>query len=168
MPNVMPSNQKKKRSIVEPHIRFWNLVRKYGPNDCWVWVGCIERKGHGRFRLSNTKTEMAHRFSFSERNGGIPSGMCVCHHCDNPACVNPKHLFLGSKADNNLDRDRKGRHRPLNGEENGQSVLTSSEVKEIRNLYSAGGKTQNDLANKFGVSQATISSVILRNTWSNV
>ena len=85
--------------------RFWEKVDKSG--DCWKWIAHL-LKGYGRFRLNN-KTWSAHRVSWTLHYGEIPEGMCVLHRCDNPGCVNPEHLFLGTRTDNMKDRDQKGR-----------------------------------------------------------
>ena len=80
------------------------------PNSgCWLWLGYGDKDGYGKFQVNN-KRWSAHRYSWFLHNGGIPNGMCVLHRCDNPPCVNPKHLWLGTSSENTADRDRKGRH----------------------------------------------------------
>lgn len=81
------------------------------PNGCVVWTGVISNKGYGVLKLDTVKRAQAHRLNWIEHNGSIPEGMCVLHRCDNPACFNIKHLFLGTKGDNNSDRHSKGRSR---------------------------------------------------------
>lgn len=94
--------------------RFWGKVdRSAGPSGCWIWTGGKFNHGYGRFWAAG-KSIQAHRASWLLHNGGIPHdgsfhGICVCHHCDVPACVNPNHLFLGTVNDNNQDRVNKGR-----------------------------------------------------------
>ena len=83
---------------------------------CWVWIGA-KTNGYGVICIGGTKTRQAHRVSWELENGPIPDGMCVCHHCDNPSCVRPDHLFLGTRADNNRDRDAKGRQVAPSGDD---------------------------------------------------
>lgn len=89
--------------------RFWAHVRK--GESCWEWMGYRDPKGYGRFKPSKASSEsLAHRFAWTQENGAIPEGLFVLHRCDNPACVKPDHLFLGTRGDNNNDMARKGRH----------------------------------------------------------
>jgi len=92
--------------------RFWAKVDK--TDSCWVWTGATLRRGYGQIRIPVKKAKQAHRLSWEIHNGPIPDGMLVCHKCDNPPCVNPAHLFLGTQSDNNKDCVRKGRHRSWN------------------------------------------------------
>ena len=86
--------------------RFWSYVTK--TDDCWPWTGSIHNTGYGRMKAKH-KQVFVHRVSWEMSNGPIPNGMFVLHRCDNPPCVRPDHLFLGTKGDNNRDRVAKGR-----------------------------------------------------------
>lgn len=95
-------------------------------NGCWIWTGAARSKfGYGQISIGHSGNLSAHRAAYLLLRGDIPPGMCVLHRCDVPACVNPDHLFLGTKRDNNEDRDRKGRYR------NGRTKLNAIQKKEI-------------------------------------
>src|SRR5687767_9041671 len=96
---------------------------------CWIWTGARINSGYGRI-VVNGKQTSTHRYSYTLYNGPIPEGLCVCHTCDTPACVNPAHLFVGTFRDNKLDSVHKGRH--AKGETNGNAKLTREDAEEIR------------------------------------
>ena len=138
---------------------------------CWIWKGSKNKDGYGRFRF-NGKAMLAHRVSWVLAYGEPREGSCVLHKCDNPACVRPEHLFLGSRADNHADATRKGRARWAHlrawrdrlGGERSSHVLTEDQVKEVR-LRFAAGETQTALAKTFGVHQTTIHNIVANKTW---
>lgn len=111
----------------------------------------------------------AHRISYRIYNGEIPYGMYVCHHCDNPRCVNPEHLFLGTQADNMHDCAVKGRKTPSGsiGERHGMSKLSASQVIEIRERNSHGERGS-ELADEYGMSRAAISLIVNRHIWKSI
>jgi hypothetical protein len=142
---------------------FWARVDKSG--DCWIWRGRVDANGYGRVGYRSRPNIGAHRVAWAlARNGGVLTVEWVLHRCDNPPCVNPDHLFLGSCADNNRDRHRKGRTRNTDaGADHPQAKLTSSQVREMRRLYGRygqGGLTQAQLSSMFGVSRGNVSKVV--------
>ena len=159
--------------------RFWAKVAKSEEKDsCWLWIASKDDAGYGRFSIGRQDLR-AHRFSWMQSNGPIPyhgsyHGMCVCHKCDNPSCVNPSHLFLGTNADNAIDKAAKGRStkgRPakniVRGESSGKSILTSLGVIEMRRLYNLGHNARS-LSIKFNVSPTTILDAVKRRTWAHI
>jgi hypothetical protein len=156
-----------KRSDIE---KFWKHVI-VGPKDkCWPWKG-IGKNRYGQMLVNGT-VRSAHRLSYEIHNGPIPDGLFVCHKCDNPPCVNPEHLFLGTNLDNVRDAMQKGRAKmpPINdnsGERCGTSKLTSAQVLEIARRIDAG-ELHKDLSAKFGVSSSVISRINTGRRWSSV
>ena len=141
-----------------------NVEHNTNEKGCWMWKSSIERKGYGRLRFKKRKL-LAHRVSAEKHLGPVPSGLCVLHECDNPLCVNPSHLFLGTKKDNNTDRNVKGRSNPRKGEAVRYSKLTADVVLELRRLYT---RSSLKVAASLGISQATMSDVLTRRTWKHV
>ena len=133
---------------------------------CWVWTGATLRGGYGQFQESG-RTRQAHRGSWEAAFGPIPEGMLVCHKCDNPPCVNPEHLFLGTPADNMLDRDSKGRQRTPKGSNNGSAKLSEHDVSIVKTLLGLGvqGKL---LATLYGVTKSTISLIKNGLLWTHI
>lgn len=144
---------------------FWRRVDKGA--GCWIWNGPVDAsRRYPRISWRRRKIS-AHRFSWELHNGPIPEGLCVCHHCDNPICVRPDHLFTGTHGDNMRDMFAKGRRTIVRGSHQGQSKLVESDVKDIRRFY-ANGTTQVVLAAKFSVDQTTISRIVLRQSWQHI
>ena len=148
----------KTKTIIQ---RFLNKTEK--TNTCWLYKGYRDREGYGWFKRCNHFVS-AHRFSYMLNVGKIPLGMDVLHKCDIRNCVNPEHLFLGTQADNNLDRDRKGRQVIIRGEKHSLSKLKESEVLEIRQLVTQG-LTQREIARKFQVHFSTIHYIVNGKLW---
>lgn len=148
----------KNLSIVD---RFLLYVDKKDVLDgCWIWTGAKTHRGYGYFTI-NHKTYKSHRVSFELFIGPIPDGMCVCHSCDVPSCVNPAHLWLGTYQDNMKDRDNKGRqshHTRNRGENQGLHKLTEQNIYKIREMLEQE-YTQQEIANIFGVKKALISKI---------
>lgn len=147
--------------------RFWSKVDKDRPNGCWEWTAALNEHGYGVMRPEGRRTGptvKAHRVSVL-LDGRDPEGLCVLHRCDNPPCVNPAHLFLGTRADNAADRDAKGRGN--SGTVNGQARLTDAQVVEIRARVAAG-ELQRVVAASFGVGRPTVSRIVNRKGWVHV
>lgn len=166
--------------------RFWKKVLK--GNGCWLWQGGKTVRGYGTIRIAG-RDGYAHRASWIIHYGPIPSGQYVCHTCDNPTCVNPSHLFLGTQKDNIQDMVNKGRHRSVTspetllrgdahpsriyperlarGENHGRAKLNDEKVREVFRLTRLG-RSQRSIARLFGVDKLVISLVIRRKTWRHV
>lgn len=146
--------------------RFWTKVDKSGGEDaCWLWTAGLFENGYGVFLL-NKKLKKAHRISWELAYGEIPEHLMVLHDCpdgDNPACVNPKHLWLGTHKQNMTDRNQKKRQ--MHGEHHFNAKLTLEQVVEIRHLFDQGTWTQTDLARKFGMSSVQIRKIVHNIQW---
>ncbi len=133
---------------------------------CLLWAGVIERKdGYGVLRVDH-KNMRAHRVSWMLSNGPIPPGAQIRHRCDNPPCVNPDHLLMGSPKDNTRDAMRRGRL--ARGEQSGNAKLTDDEVREIRRLHATTAHTHRSLAVAYGVSRGLIGHITRRRLWRHI
>lgn len=137
---------------------FWDNVDKSG--ECWVWKGYINESGYGLARLNKNQTR-AHRVSWEIHHGKIPEGIFVCHKCDNPPCVNPSHLFLGTNQDNIQDKVNKGR----SGRPNAK--LKPSDIFIIKDLLEMNIPSQ-EIESLFNVSRQTISGIKFARRWKSV
>jgi hypothetical protein len=131
---------------------------------CIEWSGQRDKDGYGQL-WDGRRMMRAHRFAWEQVHGPIPESTLVCHDCDNPPCVNVAHMFLGTHGDNHADRNEKGRQ--AKGEKIGPAKLSPDAVKQIRELRRAG-LSQQRIADRFGVCQTTVSSVLLGKNWSHV
>lgn len=141
------------------------FMKKIIKKDCWEWTACTTPQGYGQF-VFNGKMQGAHRVSWQIHRGSIPYGMLVCHKCDNPRCVNPDHLFLGTHKDNSVDMSSKGRGLLKRGEKHPSAKLKEEDVKEIFNL--SGQLSQREIAKKFNVSQGLIQIILKHQAWENI
>lgn len=152
------------------------------PSGCWHWTGTMNAYGYGMFSVGK-RNYAAHRYAFQLANGIDPAGFCVCHRCDNPPCVNPAHLFLGTTQDNIADKLSKGRQRgPAAGVEHfsklrpegvkrgsqlPQARLSENDVRRIRELYS-NGQTQTSIAAEFGICASNVGKIVRGQGWGHV
>lgn len=137
--------------------RFWKKVKK--TRGCWLWTACKHPTGYGLVAKGPNRCARAHRVAYEMLVGPIPKGMHLLHSCDNPACVNPKHLRPGTDADNRKDCCLKGRA--------GRSHLKIEDVKNIKKLRKEG-YTLKELAEQFNVSLQNIHSIVTNKTWNYV
>lgn len=149
--------------------RFWAKLRPGAPDDCWLWQGArYAPNGYGKLVQRNpSKEHRAHRLSYEIHNGAIPAGLEICHHCDNPPCCNPAHLFLGTHADNMHDMIVKGRRTCAHGKQHPRAKLRDDDVRVIR-LLNASGISQTALGAQYGIPQSAVSSIIRGKTWKHV
>jgi HNH endonuclease len=157
--------------------RFWSKVRK--SDACWEWTAARHPFGYGLLQIEG-RSIGAHRVSYALHYGLVPDGIFVLHRCDNPACVRPDHLFLGTHADNMRDKTEKGRNNAPSGDRapvrlhpeivrrgdnHPQARLTWEEVRLIKTLYATGGYTHRALSDRFGVSRTSVTHIINGKTW---
>jgi len=145
--------------------QFWMRAQKTeDANECWIWCSTKDRNGYGIFSFGG-EVYRAHRIAYELSNGAFPARMLVCHYCDNPACVNPNHLFIGTQKENMSDCASKGRKPSFCGEKNSRHKVTALQVEQIRREYSRGGVTQKELGCKYGISRGGLARIIRGATW---
>jgi hypothetical protein len=150
--------------------RFWAQLEKGpDPDSCWTWTSSLDSAGYGRIRRTGGMAISAHRASWELHFGPLPfrsghHGVCVCHTCDNRACVNPEHLFLGTHDENMRDASEKGRLAWRKGEGSHAAKLTDHQIRAIR----ADRRLLREIAEDYGVSISTVSAIRLRRVWSHV
>jgi HNH endonuclease len=140
----------------------------YSPDGCWYWTGYLNDAGYGVIDLNRRgirKVLRATRVYYEIKKGPIPDGYHICHRCDNPACVNPDHLFAGTREENMLDMINKGRS--PKGSKHGNAILKESDIADIRNLISKGF-SMDEIAVKFNVSATAIYDIKAKRTWSHI
>lgn len=154
--------RRRNEPMYDPDERFFGYIEN-DDKGCWIWKGAQAGGGYGTFFFEG-KQVPAHRRSWEIQNGPVPKGLWVLHKCDVRACVNPDHLFLGTRQDNMDDMKAKGRQsrKPSRG----RQILFEEDIIKIRHLYSRG-MLQREIGNLFGVGQAQISKILLHKTESS-
>jgi hypothetical protein len=164
--NLLGTERRTKEQIVEDF-----LARVKKTSGCWIWTGGLNKAGYGTVKIFN-KPKLAHRVSYEIHVGNLPVKILVCHKCDNPPCVNPDHLFLGTHRDNAFDSMKKGRFsiNKRRGSKSHLSRLTESQVIQIRNRYVKGSRKNGSagIAKDFNVQPNTISKIVTRRTWNHL
>lgn len=163
------------RNPLSPLVRYLaSIDRSAGPDECWPWTKGTTHNGYGRFKCDG-KTHRATRWGYFTLIGPIPVGFQVLHRCDNPPCCNPKHWFIGTHADNMIDKKQKDRCRTPTGDKHGsrtkpESVrrgerhyrvkLSDVDIDKMRRLWNDGKVLQRELAERFGVRQSYVSRIV--------
>lgn len=150
-------------------IRFWNKVNNPGNGqDCWKWTACVDKDGYGKYTNKKiTNIRQAHRLSWEFYNGPIPQKLLVCHKCDNPSCVNPDHLYLGTNKDNMLDMKSKGR--AAKGSNQGTSIFTEKIIEEIiKDAYNYKYMSLSEISRKYSSSVTIILNIFNGYFWPHV
>lgn len=142
---------------------FWSRVDRLPGDACWLWTGPMAGP-YGALKLPGTRTVGAHRMMWMLTRGAIPPRWHVCHRCDNPRCVRPDHLFLGTVGDNMADMKAKGRSRPPGPS---RVRLSPRDVREIRRL-ARSGVLQRKIADRFGVTHFHINKIVVGRCWGSV
>ena len=147
--------------------RFLQKVKFSTPSACWIWQASTVEDGYGQIRSGGTGSKMlkAHRVSWELRHGPIPNGMGVLHSCDNPPCVNPSHLFLGTPDDNQKDAVRKGRQ--TRGEKIARATTTERQAISVKTMFIRGMK-QTTIGKALGLTKYVVSQIIRGKTWKHV
>ena len=148
--------------------RFEQKVERIPFCECHIWTAAASKRGYGKFTMKSGSWELAHRVAYKLYSGVIPDGMSVLHKCDNPHCVNPKHLYLGTYKDNALDRETRYRGNHVDGMRHGRNKLTSSQVLEIRDLYDTGKYSCFRLASIYDVDSKTVYDIVNRKIWKTL
>lgn len=156
----------RKKTLME---RFLRSFSKEEGSSCWNWLLHLDRDGYGhmtiRYENGDILNKKSHRMAYSLLVGEVPDGMSVCHKCDNPKCVNPDHLFLGTQQDNMNDKQNKNRHHF--GEKHPMAKLKEEDVSSIK-FKANSGSTHDSIAKEYGVCRQTISRIVSGSGWANL
>lgn len=171
---------KRGKKPIDPAVRLWSRVNKNGAvirpelGPCWEWTGYRNPLGYGQIRMgpveTGKRTKLVHRVAWEMERGPIPDGLCACHKCDNPSCVRVEHLFLGTRAENNYDRDAKGRARRIGprGELARAAKLTQNDVELIRLVCETLPVDKADVGAAWGITKKHVANLVARRCWRHV
>jgi hypothetical protein len=148
--------------------RFEQKVALVPFSDCHYWTGASSKFGYGKLSNGKNSWVFAHRFAYEQKHGEIPEDKFVLHHCDNPACVNAEHLYIGSKKDNAIDRENRNRGNHASGVGHGRSKLSTSQVRDIRDEFDTGKYSFRQLGRIYGVDGKSIADIVNRLNWQYV
>lgn len=137
---------------------------------CWLWVGKTTADGYGQLHPGDNEFGLssAHRYSYTIHHGHISANLQVLHKCDQPCCINPDHLFLGTQQENIADMDRKGRRKVGMGVRHSRAKIDDDIALSIKAMYRTGLYKQTDLANRFNISRSVVSKIVNGNGWKHV
>lgn len=149
-------------------IEFWGKIAiTDNPDECWVWTLSTKDSGHGRVRIDWIEYK-PHRIAYFLHTGHDPKELRVCHHCDNPPCCNPKHLYAGTQKNNCEDRERRGRGNQPKGVNNAFAKLNDDKVRELRRKFANGEANKTQLAKEYGIACNTVKDIVRRRWWTHV
>lgn len=152
------------RPRIDSKQKFWLKTDKQSDDACWIFLGATDKDGYGQFWDGDIQLmTRAHQFSAKIHLGDCPKGMCVCHTCDNPSCVNPNHLFYGSALDN--QKDKMTKNRQTKGESQGHSKLTNNQIEQIRARANENYKV---LCKEFNLVPSTIYRIWHNQSWKHI
>lgn len=153
--------EKKRRRFNKIEDRLDAYINK--TDTCWLWTGDLFGSGYGRLSIGGGKQIRAHRYIYEQKYGVIPEDMCALHKCDVRNCVNPDHLYIGDKKDNMQDCLSRGRHKyiTLRGTDSPNSKTSKEDVEEIKRMWATGNYYQREIGEKFGISQVSVSRILL-------
>lgn len=161
-----PTEHRRPRRRTPLDQRFWKFVDSSGGVDaCWPWRGAINATGYGRLSPRDG-SELAHRYAYRVRIAPIPDGLCLCHRCDNRKCVNPHHMFVGTRADNN--RDMHGKGRGVRGERSGTATMTEATARAILAACGTGTEAKTVIARRFGVGIGAVHGIAHGRKWRHI
>lgn len=148
--------------------RFLHFVHRQEDNDCWEWEGASLPRRYGLFTFDGERTRVAHKLMLKLWFNGLPHGLLALHACDNPKCVNPNHLWLGTSQENSDDCVQKNRQYRPKGEQHNMAKLTEADVRSIRQRYALGHLPYKSVAAEYGVTAQAIFQVVRRIHWKHI